>query len=81
MLPSKRAVRPGQVPGDRSTDHQPPHTHPHDTEGPAVHLLQLAEDTALGWGWGYAGTLYFTIPVKALATSDFCKAVAQVFCC
>jgi hypothetical protein len=51
-----------------------------DTDGPAVHLLQLAEDTELGWGWGDAGTLYFTIPVKALATGDFREAVAQVLC-
>ncbi|MFG2477497.1 DUF1963 domain-containing protein [Streptomyces fagopyri] len=52
-----------------------------DADGPAVHLLQLAEDTALGWGWGDAGTLYFTIPAKALATGDFSQAVAQVLCC
>jgi hypothetical protein len=52
-----------------------------DADGPAVHLLQLAEDTELGWGWGDAGTLYFTIPVKALATGDFRKVVAQVLCC
>ncbi|MFD8589920.1 DUF1963 domain-containing protein [Streptomyces sp. NPDC059637] len=52
-----------------------------DADGPAVHLLQLAEDTELGWGWGDAGTLYFTIPAKALATGDFSKAVAQVLCC
>lgn len=52
-----------------------------DADGPAVHLLQLAEDTELGWGWGDAGTLYFTIPVKALATGDFSQAVAQVLCC
>ncbi|MGW5605361.1 DUF1963 domain-containing protein [Streptomyces sp. NPDC003753] len=49
--------------------------------GPAVHLLQLAEDTELAWGWGDAGTLYFTIPVKALATGDFSQAVAQALCC
>ncbi|MFD5658643.1 DUF1963 domain-containing protein [Streptomyces hirsutus] len=52
-----------------------------DADGPAVHLLQLAEDTGLGWGWGDAGTLYFTIPVKALATGDFRKVAAQVLCC
>ncbi|MFI9425803.1 DUF1963 domain-containing protein [Streptomyces achromogenes] len=52
-----------------------------DADGPAVHLLQLAEDTELGWGWGDAGTLYFTIPAKALAAGDFGKVVAQVLCC
>ncbi|WP_367139769.1 MULTISPECIES: DUF1963 domain-containing protein [Streptomyces] len=31
---------------------------------PAVHLLQLAEDEDFGWGWGDAGTMYFTIPAK-----------------
>ncbi|WP_317447319.1 DUF1963 domain-containing protein [Streptomyces collinus] len=52
-----------------------------DADGPAVHLLQLAGDGELGWGWGDAGTLYFTIPVKALADGDFGQAVAQVCCC
>ncbi|OYP16974.1 hypothetical protein CFC35_22740 [Streptomyces sp. FBKL.4005] len=52
-----------------------------DADGPAVHLLQLAEDTELGWGWGDAGTLYYTIPAKALAAGDFGRAVAQVLCC
>lgn len=51
-----------------------------DDDGCAVHLLQLAEDTDLGWGWGDAGTLYYTIPVKALAAGDFREAVAQVLC-
>ncbi|MFF7894497.1 DUF1963 domain-containing protein [Streptomyces sp. NPDC007907] len=51
-----------------------------DVDGPAVHLLQLAEDPALGWGWGDAGTLYFTIPRAALAAGDFSEAVAQVHC-
>ncbi|WP_327117588.1 YwqG family protein [Streptomyces sp. NBC_01341] len=54
---------------------------PRDADHPSVHLLQPAEDTELGWGWGDAGTLYFTIPVTALATGDFRKAVAQVRCC
>ncbi|MFG2809630.1 DUF1963 domain-containing protein [Streptomyces massasporeus] len=51
-----------------------------DADGPAVHLLQLAEDTELGWGWGDAGTLYFTIPAQALAAGDFDRAVAQLIC-
>ncbi|GAA4304776.1 hypothetical protein GCM10023086_22150 [Streptomyces venetus] len=46
----------------------------------AVHLLQLAEDAELGWGWGDAGTLYFTIPAEALAAGDFSRAVAQLLC-
>ncbi|MFF8992204.1 DUF1963 domain-containing protein [Streptomyces sp. NPDC014983] len=54
---------------------------PRDGAGPAVHLLQLAADADLGWGWGDAGTLYFTIPVKALANGDFHKATAQTLCC
>ncbi|MFE0703019.1 DUF1963 domain-containing protein [Streptomyces sp. NPDC058872] len=54
---------------------------PRDADGPAVHLLQLAEDPELGWGWGDAGTLYFTIPVKALANGDFSQAVARVLSC
>ncbi|MGW0579169.1 DUF1963 domain-containing protein [Streptomyces sp. NPDC002920] len=52
-----------------------------DTDGPAVHLLQLAEDTELGWGWGDAGTLYFTIPAEALAAGDYRQVVAQALCC
>ncbi|MGW4562907.1 DUF1963 domain-containing protein [Streptomyces sp. NPDC004561] len=52
-----------------------------DADGPAVHLLQLAEDAELGWGWGDAGTVYFTIPAKALTAGDFSQAVAQVLCC
>ncbi|GAB7188453.1 hypothetical protein ATKI12_8284 [Kitasatospora sp. Ki12] len=52
-----------------------------DDDGPAVHLLQLAEDTDLGWGWGDAGTVYFTIPAGALAAGDFGKAVATGLCC
>ncbi|MFF3763455.1 DUF1963 domain-containing protein [Streptomyces sp. NPDC001922] len=54
---------------------------PRDADGPAVHLLQLAEHPELGWGWGDAGTLYFTIPVKALANGDFSKAEVQILCC
>ncbi|MFD8597607.1 DUF1963 domain-containing protein [Kitasatospora sp. NPDC059646] len=52
-----------------------------DADGPAVHLLQLAEDVELGWGWGDAGSLYFTIPVKALAAGDFAAATAEGRCC
>jgi hypothetical protein len=52
-----------------------------DADGTAaVHLLQLAEDTELEWGWGDAGTLYFTIPAEALAAGDFDRAVAQLIC-
>ncbi|MFF3565095.1 DUF1963 domain-containing protein [Streptomyces sp. NPDC002574] len=52
-----------------------------DADGPAVHLLQLAEEADLGWGRGDAGTLYFTIPVEAWRAGAFGKAVAQVQCC
>ncbi|MEY9926243.1 uncharacterized protein YwqG [Catenulispora sp. GP43] len=52
-----------------------------DADGPAVHLLQLAQDAELGWGWGDAGTVYFTIPVKAFASGDYSKATAVVLCC
>ncbi|WP_424886978.1 DUF1963 domain-containing protein [Streptomyces sp. XH2] len=52
-----------------------------DAGGPVVHLLQLAEDEDLGWGWGDAGTMYFTIPAKAFAAGDFSKAEAQGRCC
>lgn len=52
-----------------------------DADGPAIHLLQLAEDAELGWGWGDAGTLYFTIPPKALAEGDFSQAGAEMRCC
>ncbi|MFE3881735.1 DUF1963 domain-containing protein [Streptomyces lydicus] len=52
-----------------------------DADGPAVHLLQLAGDTQLGWGWGDAGSLYFTIPAKAFAAGDFSRAEATVRCC
>lgn len=52
-----------------------------DADGPAVHLLQLAQDAELGWGWGDAGTMYFTIPAEAFRTGDFSKARAQGLCC
>ncbi|MFF4705333.1 DUF1963 domain-containing protein [Streptomyces sp. NPDC001288] len=52
-----------------------------DADGPAVHLLQLAEDAELGWGWADAGTLYFTIPARAFAAGDFRQARAQVLSC
>ncbi|MEO3868464.1 YwqG family protein [Nonomuraea sp. B12E4] len=52
-----------------------------DADGPAIHLLQLAEDGELGWGWGDAGTMYFTIPAKAFAAGDFSKAKADMRCC
>ncbi|WP_220039762.1 DUF1963 domain-containing protein [Nonomuraea aridisoli] len=52
-----------------------------DADGPAIHLLQLAEDAELGWGWGDAGTMYFTIPAKAFAAGDFSQAVADMRCC
>lgn len=52
-----------------------------DDDGPAVHLLQLPEDGDLGWGWGDAGTMYFTIPAKAFAAGDFSQARAEMRCC
>ncbi|PBC71662.1 uncharacterized protein DUF1963 [Streptomyces sp. TLI_235] len=52
-----------------------------DADGPAVHLLQLTGDAELGWGWGDAGSLYFTIPAGALAAGDFTRAGAEVRCC
>jgi hypothetical protein len=52
-----------------------------DAGGPAIHLLQLAEDAALGWGWGDAGTIYFTIPAKAFAAGDFSVATAAIHSC
>lgn len=45
-----------------------------DEHGPLVHLLQLARDNELGWSWGDAATLYFTIPAAALAAGDFAEA-------
>ncbi|MER7754682.1 YwqG family protein [Kitasatospora sp. NPDC097643] len=52
-----------------------------DDDGPAVHLLQLPEDAELGWGWGDAGTMYFTIPAGAFAAGDFSRAEAHGYCC
>ncbi|MEU7313232.1 DUF1963 domain-containing protein [Streptomyces sp. NPDC007083] len=52
-----------------------------DADGPEIHLLQLAEDMDLGWGWGDAGTLYFTIPAGAFAAGDFHRAEAKIRCC
>lgn len=52
-----------------------------DADGPAIQLLQLAEDGELGWRWGDVGTMYFTIPVKAFAAGDFGKAEAIIRCC
>ncbi|MEU6510126.1 DUF1963 domain-containing protein [Streptomyces sp. NPDC046942] len=52
-----------------------------DSDSPAVHLLQLAQDAELGWGWGDAGTLYFSIPAKAFVAGDFSKAEANGHCC
>ncbi|MEV7119361.1 DUF1963 domain-containing protein [Kitasatospora griseola] len=54
---------------------------PRDADGPAVHLLQLAEDVGPGWGWGDGGTVCFTIPAKAFAAGDFSKAEANLRCC
>ncbi|MFJ8387800.1 DUF1963 domain-containing protein [Streptomyces sp. NPDC094438] len=50
-------------------------------DAPATHVLQLAEDAELGWGWGDAGTMYFTIPEKAFAAGGFNKAEANGHCC
>lgn len=52
-----------------------------DADGPAIHLLQLAEDAELDWGWGDAGTMYFTIPAGAYAAGDFGRAEARTLCC
>ncbi|MFI8853577.1 DUF1963 domain-containing protein [Streptomyces sp. NPDC053499] len=52
-----------------------------DADGPEIHLLQLAEDGDLGWGWGDAGTMYFMIPAGAFAAGDFSKAEARMRCC
>lgn len=52
-----------------------------DAEGPAIHLLQLAEDAELGWGWGDAGTIYFTIPARDFASGNYGEAVAEIICC
>ena len=52
-----------------------------DTDGPAIHLLQLARDAELGWSWGDAATLYFTIPAKSYWAGDFTAARLTVQCC
>lgn len=52
-----------------------------DADGPAVHLLQLAEDARLGWEWGDAGSVYFTMPAQAFASGDFGRAEGDVQCC
>jgi len=52
-----------------------------DADGPAVHLLQLAADAELGWGWGDAATLSFTIPAKPFAAGDFSAARVCVRSC
>lgn len=52
-----------------------------DEHGPQIHLLQLARDTELGWSWGDAATLYFTIPAAALAAGDFASARLIVGSC
>jgi len=52
-----------------------------DVDVPAVHLLQLARDAELGWSWGDAGTLYFTIPAKSFAAGDFTAARLTVQSC
>ncbi|MDL4813586.1 DUF1963 domain-containing protein [Actinomadura opuntiae] len=62
------------------TSYTVPVTGRDDAGRPDVHLLQLAEDAELEWGWGDAGTLYFTIPAKAFAEGDFGQAEAQGIC-
>ncbi|GAA3250244.1 DUF1963 domain-containing protein [Nonomuraea helvata] len=52
-----------------------------DVDGPAIHLLQLAEDGKLGWGWGDAGTMYFMIPAKAFTAGNFSKVEPVMRCC
>ncbi|MGW4494769.1 DUF1963 domain-containing protein [Streptomyces sp. NPDC004376] len=47
----------------------------------SLHLLQLAQEPALDWIWGEAGTLYFTIPEEAYAKGDFSAARAEFRCC
>ncbi|WP_129840206.1 DUF1963 domain-containing protein [Streptomyces sp. RFCAC02] len=53
---------------------------PRDAGGPAVHLLQLAEDPDLGWGWGDAGEVSFTVPAAAWAEGDVTRAGAHFRC-
>lgn len=52
-----------------------------DADGPAIHLLQLAEDAELGWGWGDSGTMYFVIPANAFVAGDFGQAGWVMHCC
>ncbi|MFJ1756173.1 DUF1963 domain-containing protein [Kitasatospora sp. NPDC088134] len=52
-----------------------------DADGPAVHLLQLAEDAELRWGWGDAGSAYFTVPARDFALGDFTRAEGASYCC
>jgi hypothetical protein len=52
-----------------------------DADGSEVHLLQLARDAELGWSWGDAATLYFTIPAGALAAGDFTRARLTIQSC
>lgn len=66
-------MRGGEGPADKVTSR--------DADGPAIHLLQFAEDAELGWDGGDAGMIYFTIPAKAFAAGDFNEAAAGVACC
>lgn len=52
-----------------------------DADGPAIHLLQLAQDAQLGWAWGDAATLNFTIPARAFAAGDFTSVRVTVQSC
>jgi hypothetical protein len=52
-----------------------------DADGPAVHLPQLVRDAELGWGWGDAATLSFTIAAKPFAAGDFSAARVSVQSC
>lgn len=54
---------------------------PRDADGPQIQLLQLAQDAELGWGWGDAGTLNFTVPAGALAAGDFSHARLSIQSC
>jgi hypothetical protein len=52
-----------------------------DADGPAVHLLQLARDAHMGWGWGDAATLNFTIPAGSFVASEFSAAQLTIQSC
>jgi hypothetical protein len=52
-----------------------------DAHAPDIHLLQLARDAELGWSWGDAATLYFTIPAGSFAVGDFTTARLVVQSC